>query len=222
MSSASTGEPRIGEPPPFTRSDLDTARRMVRRRGAADEADDVAQEVAIAAARYSRPIAVPPGHAPAEARRFVMSGIARRQVAHHRAERARRRARGGEPVGAREEARILERLHGAGPSAEDRILERSRITLLRAAVAELQSEAPELYPVMKGKLDGLSIPLVAAQLGIPLATAYTRARRGRAAVRTKLRQWEEGDAQGAIRMRLDAEKRARAPRTRAAAQEPTR
>jgi len=207
MSNASTNEPRIGEPPPFTRSDMETARRMVRRRGVADEADDVAQEVALASARYARPLAVPPGHTPAEARRFVMSRIARCQVAQHCAERARRWARGGDPVIARErdeDARPLERLHGAAPSAEDRILERGRITLLRAAVDELRMEAPELYPVMAAELAGVPISLVAVQLGIPEGTAYTRARRGLETVRALLRRWEDDDARGAVRMQLDA------------------
>lgn len=210
MNSASTGEPPIGVPPPFTRSDLDAARRMVRRRGAGDEAEDVAQEVAIAAARCSQPIVVP-GHTAADARRFVMAGIARRQVARHRAERARRGARSGEPVRARdrdEAAQILERLHGTAPSAEERILERGRITLLRAAIDELRREAPELYPVMAAELAGVSIPRVAAELGIPLGTAYTRSRRGREAVRAQVRRWED-DTPGAVRMWIDAMRRGR-------------
>jgi len=195
---------------------------MVRRSGARDEADDVAQEVAIAFARYSRPLVVPPGHTPAEARCFLLCGFVRRLVARHRRERARRWARGGEPVGAREqgeEARILERLHGAAPSVEERILEHGRFTLLRAAVDELAAEAPELRAVLRGYLAGWPMPRVAAALGIPEGTAWSRWRHGCEAVRALLGQWAADEARGAVRMWLDAEKRARAPRTRAAAKE---
>lgn len=209
MSIASTGKP---PPFSFTRSDLERARRMVRRLGVYDEADDVVQEVAIAMLRYSSPFAIPPGHTRDEALRIVMSGFVRRQTAHHRAERARRWAREGEPVRGRErdgEDYILERMHGAAPSVEDTILERARVTLLRAAVEELRNKAPEMYAVMRGELDGMPIVMIAAQLGIPLGTAYDRSRRGREAVREQFTRWEDEEARGRVRACFDAVKRAR-------------
>jgi DNA-directed RNA polymerase specialized sigma24 family protein len=218
MSTASTGEPR-----PVTRSELAAARRMVRRRGVGDEADDVAQEVVIALARYSRPLAIPSGHTPADARRFVLWGFVRRQVARHLREMRRRARRGGlmemaEPgVG----NGTLERACGAVPSEEDRILERAPLTLLRAAVEELAASAPELRAVLRGYLDGVPMPRVAADLGIPESMAWRRWRLGCEAVRALLRQWAAEEARGAVRMRLDAQKRARATssRTRAGAEE---
>lgn len=203
MSSTSTGEP-----PPFTRNDLAAACRMVRSRGARDDADDLAQEVALDFTRFVPRLVVLPGHTPSTARRGVLSVIARRKVAHHRA----RSPRGGEPVRPcerRDEGRILERLHGAAPSVEDQILTRGRCTLLRAAVDALRTVAPELHEVLAGELEGLPVAVLAARLGIPLGTAYTRAQRGRDAVRAQLRRWEDDDARGAVRMRLDARKGAR-------------
>ena len=196
----------------LTRGELDMVRRMVRRCGVFDETDDVAQAVVAAFARYSRPCMVPPGHAPAEARRFLLSGFVRRQVARHRAECARRWARGGGPMrghGRGEHASALEGLHAAAPSAEERILERSRITLLRAAVEELRTEAPELHAVMQGELLGVPIPLLAARLGIPVGTAYTRSRLGRKAVRERLLQWEDDELRSAGRLRLGSDRGAR-------------
>jgi hypothetical protein len=109
-----------------------------------------------------------------------------------------------------EEDRILERASGSAPSAEDQILERARITLLLAAVAELASCAPELCAVLRGHLDGAPMWRVAADLGIPTGTAWSRWRLGCKAVRALIRQWAADDARGEVRMRLDAEQRASA------------
>ena len=205
MSNASTGVPR-----PVTRTDLITARVMALRCGAGDASDDVAQEVVIAIARYPRPLVVPPSLSPNAARKCVLWGFVRRQVARHRSQRAR----GGEPVRATtpgDEDRLRAQACGASPSIEDRILERSRLTLLRAAVEQLRTGAPELYAVIQGELEGLPIARVAADLGIPFGTAYARSRSGHEAVRTQLRRWEADEARGAVRMQLDAMKGARRP-----------
>jgi DNA-directed RNA polymerase specialized sigma24 family protein len=93
-----------------------------------------------------------------------------------------------------EQARALERWHGAAPSIEEKILRRGPLTLLHAAVDQLRVTAPELHAVMRYELDGVPISRAAAELGIPRGTAYTRARRGRAALRGLLRRWEDEEA----------------------------
>ncbi len=203
MSHASTGVPR-----PVTRTDLITARAMALRCGAGDASDDVAQEVVIAIARYPRPLVVPPSLSPNAARKCVLWGFVRRQAARHRSQRARdgERVRVTTPG---DEDRLRAQTCGASPSIEDRILERSRLTLLRAAVEQLRTGAPELYAVIQGELEGLPIARVASDLGIPFGTAYARSRSGREAVRAQLRRWEADDARGAVRMQLDAMKGAR-------------
>ena len=200
MSSASTGEP-----PPFTRNDFDTARRMARKRGVYTDADDVTQEAMIAIARYPRPLVIAPHRAPDAVRKCILWGFVRRQVARHRSQRARDGERVSAPAPG-EAARILTSARGAAPSVEDRILEYARITLLRAAVEQLRAEAPELYAVLHLELEGVSIARIAADLEIPLGTAYTRSRLGREAVRAQLRRWEDDDARGAVRIQLDAMK----------------
>jgi DNA-directed RNA polymerase specialized sigma24 family protein len=205
MSSAITGEPATGEPPPVIRADLDTARRMARRRALPADADDIAQEATIAITRYRRPLRIPQGHTAEDARRFVLCKITRRRAARHHAERARTPS--GDAVSTRERdehARHLERWHGAAPSIEQQILERGRLTLLRAAVDQLRADAPELYDVIQGRLDGVPLARLAAQLAIPLGTAYARAWRGRKALRAMLRRWEDEEARGAARMQRDA------------------
>lgn len=222
MSSASAVEPGTDELHPVTRSDLDTALRMVRRCGVHDEADDVAQEVVIGFSRYSRPLVLLGHLAPAEARRIVLWGFVRRVVANHIRERAGRRARGGEPVRAQERdeaAQTLERLCGAAPSAEERVLEQARHTLLHAAVDEIGAGAPDLYAVLRGHLDGLPMSRVAATLRMPEDTAWSRWRHGCEAVRALLGRWAADEARGAVRMWFDFEKRARATSTRPAAKE---
>ncbi len=205
MSHASTGVPR-----PVTRTDLITARAMALRCGAGDASDDVAQEVVIAIARYPRPLVVPPSLSPNAARKCLLWGFVRRQVARHRSQRAR----DGEQVRATtpgEGDRL--RAQGAAPSIEDRILEQSRLTLLRAAVEQLRTGAPEVYAVILGELEGSPIARVASDLGIPFGTAYARSRSGREAVRVQLLRWEADEARGAVRMQLDAMRGARRPWT---------
>ena len=205
MSHASTGVLR-----PITRTDLCTARAMALRCGAGDEADDVAQEVVIAIARYPRPLVVPPSLSPNKARKCVLWGFVRRQAARHRSQRAR----DGEPVRATTPGEVdglRAQACGAAPSVEDRILAQSRVTLLRAAVELLRTAAPELHAVMQGELEGLSIARVASNLGIPFGTAYARSRSGHEAVRAQLRRWEADEARGAVRMQLDAMRGARRP-----------
>ena len=197
--------PSTGAPHPVTRNDLDTARRMVRKRGVYTDADDVAQEVAIAIVRYPRRFMLPPERAQGAVRRCILWGFVRRQVARHRSQRARDGERVSAPA-PDETDRILTSARGAAPSVEDRILEHARLTLLRAAVEQLRAEAPELYAVLHLELDGVPIARIAEDLGIPLGTAYTRSRLGREAVRAQLRRWEDDDARGAVRIQLDAMK----------------
>lgn len=207
MSHANTGAPR-----PVTRTDLITARAMALRCGAGDEADDVAQEVVIALVRYPRPLVVPPSLSPNAARKCVLWGFVRRQAARHRSQRAR----GGEPVSATTSGEVdglRAQACGAVPSIEDRILEQSRCTLLRAAVEQLRTGAPKLYAVIQGELEGLPIARVASNLGIPFGTAYARSRSGHEAMRAQLRRWEADEARGTVRMQLDAMKGARRPWT---------
>ena len=205
MSHASTGVLR-----PITRTDLCTARAMALRCGAGDASDDVAQEVVIAIVRYPRPLVVPPSLSPNAARKCVLWGFVRRQAARHRSQRAR----DGEPVAVTTPGEVDDlraQACGAAPSIEDRILERSRLTLLRAAVEQLRTGAPEVYAVILGELEGLPIARVASDLGIPFGTAYARSRSGHEAVRAQLRRWEADEARGAVRMQLDAMKGARWP-----------
>ena len=207
MSHASTGAPR-----PITRTDLCMARAMALRCGAGDASDDVAQEAVIAIARYPRPFLIPPSLSPGAARKCLLWGFVRRQAARYRSQRAR----GDEAVavttpGEVDDLRV--QACGASPSIEDRILERSQLTLLRAAVELLRTAAPELYAVLQGELEGLPIARVASNLGIPFGTAYARSRSGYEAVRAQLRRWEADEARGAVRMQLDAMKGARRPWT---------
>ena len=122
-------------------------------------------------------------------------------------------------AGPGDEDRIMESALGAAPSVEDQIIERAPRTLLRAAVDELAAFAPELRAVLLGHFDGTPMPRVAADLGIPEGTAWSRWRDGCDAVCAVLRQWAADEAMGAVRIRFNAEKRARATSTRAAAEE---
>jgi DNA-directed RNA polymerase specialized sigma24 family protein len=103
-----------------------------------------------------------------------------------------------------EHARHLERWHGVAPSIEEQILERGRLTLLRAAVDKLRTDAPDLHAVMQGQLDGAPIARLAVELGIPLGTAHTRAHRGREALRAQLHRWASEETRGEARMQRGA------------------
>jgi DNA-directed RNA polymerase specialized sigma24 family protein len=211
MSSTIPGDPATGEPTPVTRADLDTARRMALRRAPPADADDVAQEATIELAGCRRPLRIPPGHTAEDARRFVLCAITRRRAARLHAAHARARSHLGDPVSTRERsehARHLERWHGAAPSIEEQILERARLTLLHAAVDKLRTDAPDVHAVIEGQLDGVPIARLAVDLGIPLGTAYGRARRGLEALRAQLQRWAHEETRGEARTERGAARRA--------------
>jgi len=190
------------EPLPVTQREMDEARRMVRRCRAFLDAEDIVQEALIAYSRYPRTPTIPPGRTPAQARLCLLWGIVVRQVARHGSDRARRARRGETPM-SRESTRDrddedprLDRASGcelarvSSPSAEDHILQHGRATLLRAAVAELAATHPALHAVIELHLEGMSMSRIAAHLGIPLGTGWTRLRLARDALRETLRRWE--------------------------------
>lgn len=191
------------EPLPVTQREMDEARRMVRRCRAFLDAEDIVQEALIAYSRYPRAPVIPPGRTPAQARLCLLWGIVLRQVARHRSDRARRARRGETPMSARTTRRpddgdplFDDRASGfdlarvSSPSAEDLLLQHARTALLRAAVRELAATHPALHAVIELHLEGMPMSRVAARLGIPLGTAWTRLRLAREALRETLRRWE--------------------------------
>jgi RNA polymerase sigma-70 factor (ECF subfamily) len=136
--------------------------RALRRQGVRpSDLDDMAQEVFIAMWRSwprfdgERPV------------RPWLSGIAFR-VARNHLRRRHREVPGGE-LDVQDETALLEEGLAAARA--------------RALVLRILAGLPEKYraPLVMHELDGLSVNEVAAQLALPLATVYTRMRRGRLA-----------------------------------------
>ena len=154
--------------PPFTtcvrafEHEFDYVFRALRRHGVAPaDAEDLAQDVFLIMWRRwadydgERPL------------RPWLAGIAFRLAYNHRLRRGRESLRGA-----------LD-LVGDAPNPEEALAAQRARSLVLAALAGL----PERHraPVVLSDLDGLPMPEVAAILGVPLATAYTRVRRGRQA-----------------------------------------
>jgi RNA polymerase sigma factor (sigma-70 family) len=170
--------------PPFTscvrafEDEFDYVFRALRRHGIAPaDAEDLAQDVFLIMWRRwadydgERPL------------RPWLAGIAFRLAYNHRHRRSRESPRG-----------VLD-LVGDAPNPEEALAAHRARTLVLAALADL----PERHraPVVLCDLDGLPMPEIAAILGVPLATAYTRVRRGRQAFAAEVARREDAQAAGA-------------------------
>ena len=146
------------------------ARTLARLGVRGNDVEDLTQEVLIVAIRRA---------ATFDASRRIepwLFGIARnvardfRRLARHRVEQADDGAVAAHPV--------------ATATPADQVDLQQRASRLRAIVSELDDPLQEL--VVLHDLEEITIPEIAASLGISLDAAYARLRRGRAAVRAKL------------------------------------
>lgn len=156
-------------------------RRLVMQFGiAADQADDVAQDVALILHRTASILD----------RRALTWGIVKRKVATHcRSQRRRRRAT--------EAAAAETQTHAQpAPSAEERMSAHDEIAMLRRAIEGMKT-APHLDAVLSLHLDGLTANEIAATLLIPCGTAETRLRCARAALRAQMDRWTAENARRA-------------------------
>ncbi len=152
-------------------------RRLVLRFGVdPDQADDVAQEAALALHRTSSILE----------RRALMWGVAKNTAAHHlRAEMLRRQVF--------EEAAPLLGLPPA-PAAEDLAIGHGPRRMLEQAIEERSRAEPQPFEVLSLYLEGLRVPAIAAALRIPYGTAATRLQRARESLRETVRRWAAKDA----------------------------
>ncbi len=159
-----------------------TIRRLVMRFGiTADQADDVAQDVALILHRTASILD----------RRALTWGIVKRKATtYRRSERRRRRAT--------EAAAAETQTHAQpAPSAEERMSAHSSIVLLRRAIEALKSAAPELHAVLLLSMDGLVVNEIAEVLRLPYGTAEGRLQRARATVRAQIDRWTAENARRA-------------------------
>ena len=156
-----------------------TIRRLVRRFGVeVDQADDIAQEVALALHRT-----------PAILDRGVLvRTVAKRKAAIYRRGRGRR-------FRAMERAATDTRAQThPPPNAEERMITHGAIAMLRRAIEELKTAAPQLDAVLSLHLEGLTASEIAEVLRIPCGTADTRLRRARATLREQMSRWAAENA----------------------------
>lgn len=146
----------------------------------ADDVEDVVQEVMIAAERSAGRFLVPEGSTREGARAAWLRGIVARCVSHHwrgRGRRSRLDLRPDVPSGD---------WHGiaVSPGEEALALARTPVVILNDGLALLRQAAPDDHAVVLAyELDELPMNEVAALLGIRMNTAWSRLRRGRAALR---------------------------------------
>lgn len=159
--------------------------RRVRARGiAAQDVEDVAQEVVIAMNDAEGRMVVAEGQSRDEVRRALLRTIVRRKVAGH-VEVCVRRQRVED--GAAPEAHDVA---DAAPNAEELALVRADMLPMRAALAELEKTAGAQHAVFVAyELEELSMAEVAAKLGIRENTAWTRLRLARQVLQETLRRW---------------------------------
>lgn len=140
-----------------------------------DQADDVAQEIAVELHRTKC----------SYDRRALVWGIAKNKAAYHRRAEARRN------VVAREVAPLeLSSL----PSAEEVVITREPRALLARAIEELRSAEPDLHAVVLLHLEGLTTSAIAARLVIPPGTVDSRLYRARCVLRETVHRWNVEDA----------------------------
>lgn len=146
-------------------------RALVRQFGVhADQADDLAQEVAVELHRTTSTFD----------RRALVWGIAKNKAAYHRRAEARRN------VVEREVAPLdLPSL----PSAEEIAITREPRALLSRAIEELRSTEPELHAAVMLYLEGLTTLAISARLGIPQGTVDSRLFRARRMLGETVRRW---------------------------------
>jgi RNA polymerase sigma factor (sigma-70 family) len=144
----------------------------------ADEADDVAQEAALALHRTGSVLD----------RRALTWGIVKCKAAnYYRSLRRWRRAT--------EAAAAETQTHAQpAPSAEERMSAHDSSVMLSRALEELKSAAPELHAVLVLSMDGLIATEIAAALGLSYGTADGRLRRARATVRAQMDRWTAENA----------------------------
>lgn len=157
--------------------ELRTLRALALRFGVdADQADDVAQEAALALHRTSSVLE----------RRALVWGVAKHTAARHlRTNMLRRQVF--------EEAAPLLRASPA-PAAEDMAIAHGPRAMLEQAIEEMRRTAPRLFEVLSLHLEGLTMPEIAAALLVPYGTAETRFQRARAVLRETVRRWAAKDA----------------------------
>lgn len=159
--------------------------RRIRARGiAAQDVEDVAQEVVIAMNEAEGRMVVAEGQPRDEVRRALLRTIVRRKVAGHVEVCVRRQ---------RVEAGAAPEMHDvadAAPNAEELALARADAMWVRAALAELEKTARNQHAVFVAyEVEELPMGEVAAKLGIRENTAWTRLRLARQALHETLRRW---------------------------------
>lgn len=172
------GKPSAARERVAVTDDEERARRMVRTWGLCSaDVEDVTQEVLIALDARRTTFQPPENGEREQAWSAFVWGVVVRQVAAFRRERARLR-RGDESA--------RQPIEPIVPSTEDVMLAASpRVLLLRA----LGTLPPPQAAVMRLHVEGLSMPALAATLGIPYGTAWTRFRAARDEVGATLRRW---------------------------------
>jgi RNA polymerase sigma factor (sigma-70 family) len=140
---------------------------------AADQAEDIAQDVALAL--HQTP--------DIQDRRALAWGIAWCKAVTYRRGRGRR-FRAMQRI-----ATDLQTQEHHPPSAEEQMSAHGASAMLRRAIEELRTAAPRLHAVLSLHLDGLSAPEIAAKLSIPHGTVDTRLKDARAAVRAQMSRW---------------------------------
>ena len=154
-----------------------TLRALVLRFGVdADQADDVAQEAALALHRPSSILE----------RRALVWGVAKHTAAQHlRADMLRRQV-------FEEAAPLL--CSPPAQAAEDLAIAHGPRAMLERAIEGMRHAAPRLFEVLSLHLDGLTMPEIAAALLVPYGTAQTRFQGARAVLRETVRRWAAEDA----------------------------
>ena len=156
-----------------------TIRRLVRRFGVeVDQADDIAQEVALALHRT-----------PAILDRGALARtVAKCKAAIYQRGRSRRfRAMERAATDTRAQAH-------PPPNAEERMIVHGAIAMLRRAIKETKTAAPQLYAVLSLHIEGLTANEIAEALRIPCGTAETRLRRARVTLREQMDRWAAENA----------------------------
>lgn len=158
----------------LTRKERKSLRARVRRLGVPDRhCDDVAQNIEIAL--WKAEIQVPEGRTWQQARRDVLHGITRRQVARYRREEAAARL-----VLVPEAAS-----HVPVPSAETLALDLGCTTMLRTALDELRGVAPDAHELLVAfYLNEEAANQLAQDAGVCVNTLHSRLQRARGAIRT--------------------------------------
>ena len=154
-------------------------RRLLMRFGVkADQADDIAQEVALVLHRT-----------PSILDRGALTwGIVKwKAMTYRRSRRRQHRAT------ARAAPMIQTEAHPP-PSAEERMITYDAIARLRRAIEEMKTAAPQLHAVLSLHLNGLVATEIAEALRIPCGTADTRLRRARTTLRKQMERWAAENA----------------------------